>query len=70
MKQAKNTGIGERDSEGYRSSDSEGDYEGDQQAPQVLPTPPFDPAAAINGLHSGFLLCFPQVPVRFSLYPR
>jgi hypothetical protein len=49
MKQGKNAGIGEHDPENYSSGHGEGDNQSDQQASQVRPTFPSDPAATTNG---------------------
>jgi hypothetical protein len=70
VQQAENAGVRERDSKSYGSSDGEGDYKRDQQTPQVRPTFPSDPAAAINGPRSGFSALFSTGSGALSLYPR
>jgi hypothetical protein len=70
VQQAENAGIRERDSKSHGSSDGEGDYKRNQQTPQVRPTFPSDPAAAINGPHSGFSALFSTGSGALSLYPR
>jgi hypothetical protein len=45
VQQAENAGIREGDSESYGPSDGEGDYECNQQTPQVRPTFPSDPSS-------------------------
>jgi hypothetical protein len=40
MEQGKNAGVGERDSQSYRSRYSEANDKGNQQTPQVRPTFP------------------------------
>jgi hypothetical protein len=52
MQQAENAGVGQGDAEDNGSGDGKGDDKSDQQTPQVWPTFPSYPAAAINGLHS------------------
>ena len=74
VQQAENAGIRQRDSEGNRSGDGEGDYKSNQQASQVLPTSPSDPAARstdsipahrFEGAHSFALRERTGLPVRF-----
>jgi hypothetical protein len=40
VQQGKNAGVGERDSQSYRSRDSEANHKGNQQTSQVRPTFP------------------------------
>ena len=49
VEQGENAGVGERDSQSYRSRDSKGNHKGNQQTPQVRPTFPAVVFVAISG---------------------
>jgi hypothetical protein len=53
VEQGENAGVGERDSQSYRSRDSEGNDKGNQQTSHVRPTFPPIQRLATNGLLSG-----------------